>query len=71
VGRAEGVWVLRVRAGPLTRSYRYDQAHRLLARVLGWGALPSPADTVDPVPGGFRAEGVGLGHRVGLSLAGP
>jgi len=37
-------------------------------KVLGWGGLPSPADTVEPVPGGFRASGVGLGHRVGLSL---
>jgi len=70
VGREEGVWVLRVRTGPVSRSYRYDQAHRLLAKVLGWGALPSPADAVEPVPGGFRAAGVGLGHRVGLSLAG-
>jgi len=70
VGREAGVWVLRVRTGPVSRSYRYDQAHRLLAKVLGWGALPSPADTVEPVPGGFKAAGVGLGHRVGLSLAG-
>jgi len=70
VGHEDGVWVLRVRTGPVSRSLRYDQAHRLLARVLGWGALPSPADTVAPVPGGFRAAGVGLGHRVGLSLAG-
>jgi hypothetical protein len=69
VAREAGVWVLRVRSGTVSRSYRYDQAHRLLARVLGWGALPSPADAVLPVPGGFRADGVGLGHRVGLSLA--
>lgn len=63
-----GVWVLRA-AGPQTsRALRYDDAHRLLARVLGWGALPSPADRVEAVPGGFRAQGVGLGHRVGLCL---
>jgi hypothetical protein len=68
VASEDGVWVLRVRQGGQSRSFSYDQAHHLLARVLGWGALPSPADTVDPVPGGFRAEGVGLGHRVGLSL---
>jgi YD repeat-containing protein len=68
VGREQGVWVLQVRTGAGSHSYRYDQAHRLLARVLGWGALPSPADSVDPVPDGFRASGVGLGHRVGLSL---
>jgi hypothetical protein len=72
VGRQDGVWVLRVRCAGGTRSLRYDEAHRLLAKVLGWGALPSPADTVEPVAGGFRAAGVGLGHRVGLSLsAGP
>jgi hypothetical protein len=65
----DGVWVLRVRTGSGSRSFRYDQAHRLLAKVLGWGGLPSPADTVEPVPDGFRATGVGLGHRVGLSLA--
>jgi hypothetical protein len=68
VAHEDGVWVLRVRTGPGSRSFSYDQAHRLLAKVLGWGGLPSPADTVEPVPGGFRATGVGLGHRVGLSL---
>ena len=68
VAHEDGVWVLRVRTGPGSRSFNYDQAHRLLAKVLGWGGLPSPADTVEPVPGGFRASGVGLGHRVGLSL---
>ena len=68
VASEDGVWVLRVRTGGQDRSFRYDQAHRLLAKVLGWGALPSPADAVQRVPGGFRATGVGLGHRVGLSL---
>jgi len=68
VAREAGVWVLRVRTDGPSRSLRYDEAHRALAAVLGWGALPSPADRIDPVPGGFRASGVGLGHRVGLSL---
>jgi len=69
VGREDGAWVLRVRCGGVKRTLRYDQAHRLLARVLGWGGLPSPADAVEPVAGGFMATGVGLGHRVGLSLS--
>jgi hypothetical protein len=68
VAREDGVWVLRVSSGQGCRSFRYDQVHRLLAKVLGWGALPSPADRVEPVAGGFRATGAGLGHRVGLSL---
>jgi hypothetical protein len=68
VGREDGVWVLRIRTGEGVRNCRYDQAHRLLAGVLGWDALPSPADTVTAVPGGFRAMGVGQGHRVGLAL---
>ena len=68
VGREGGVWVLVVRTPGRRARYRYDQAHRMLAAVLGWGALPSPADSVEAVPGGFRAVGVGLGHRVGLSL---
>ncbi len=63
-----GVWVLRAVGPQISRALRYDEAHRLLATALGWGALPSPADRIEPVPGGFRAEGVGLGHRVGLCL---
>lgn len=65
-----GTWVLRVSTATATRTYRYDDAHRALARVLGWNALPSPADTVEPVDGGFRATGRGSGHRVGLCLGG-
>jgi hypothetical protein len=64
-----GVWVLRAVGPQGSRDLRYDDAHRLLASVLGWGALPSPADRVEQVSGGFRAQGVGLGHRVGLCLA--
>jgi stage II sporulation protein D len=66
----DGVWVLRVhiagQAEPL--QVRYDEAHRILARVFGWAGLPSPADGVDPATDGFVARGVGLGHRVGLCL---
>ncbi|HXC17009.1 MAG TPA: hypothetical protein VNV60_06160 [Holophagaceae bacterium] len=63
-----GTWILRVRTATNTRAYRYDDAHRALARILGWNALPSPADTVEPVEGGFRVTGRGSGHRVGLCL---
>ena len=63
-----GVWGLRV-AGPQgPRTFSYDDAHRRLAKVLGWGALPSPADEVAPGPSGWRAAGAGQGHRVGLCL---
>jgi hypothetical protein len=65
VTEVDGVWTLR--AGP--RHYRYDEAHRLLSSVLGWDALPSPASQIRAVAGGFEAQGVGSGHRVGLCLA--
>jgi hypothetical protein len=65
----DGVWGLEVEAVTgKPRVLLYDEAHRLLAAVLGWGALPSPADRVLPSGGGWRAFGVGLGHRVGLCL---
>lgn len=68
IGDEKGTWVLKVSGATSIRSLRYDEAHRALAAVLGWGALPSPADHIEPIPGGFRATGVGLGHRVGLCL---
>ena len=55
---------------PTHVSVLYDDAHRALAAVLGWGALPSPPDRVTRTATGFRAEGVGAGHRVGLCLGG-
>jgi len=64
----DGVWTLKVRGATRSRDYSFDEAHRLLARVLGWEALPSPADTLRPDSDGFTAEGVGSGHRVGLCL---
>lgn len=64
----DGVWNLDVELASGTRSLLYDDAHRLLAGVLGWAALPSPATSVTRAAGGYRAEGVGLGHRVGLCL---
>ncbi len=69
VDDADGVWHL-VLTGPTVRSrLLFDDAHRRLAQVLGWDALPSPATRVRAVPAGFEAEGVGAGHRVGLCLA--
>jgi hypothetical protein len=64
----DGVWTLVVRSEGGTRPFRFDEAHRRLARVLGWDALPSPADAVEPTAEGFLAHGVGRGHRVGLCL---
>ena len=69
VAADEGTWILRVRTARGERACRYDEAHRLLAKALGWDALPSPADRVEPSEGGFRAMGRGSGHRVGLCLA--
>lgn len=68
VDQVDGVWTLRVETESDRRELGYDGAHRALARVLGWAALPSPADRVLRTDGGFVAEGVGLGHRVGLCL---
>jgi len=63
-----GIWTLRVRTAKSTRTYRYDAAHRALARVLGWNALPSPADRVEVDGDGVTVTGRGSGHRVGLCL---
>jgi hypothetical protein len=68
VERPAGVWTLRIETSAAAWSLRYDEAHRRLAAVLGWDALPSPADAVEPSPAGFTARGVGWGHRVGLCL---
>jgi len=65
----DGVWTLVIQTAQGTRELRFDEAHRTLARVLGWDALPSPADEILPLPQGFQVEGVGKGHRVGLCLA--
>jgi hypothetical protein len=68
VRRIDDVWVLEVDTGSRRRPLRYDDAHRRLAAELGWAALPSPADRVTRSAGGWRAVGIGLGHRVGLCL---
>jgi hypothetical protein len=64
----DGVWTLHARTVRGELHLRYDEAHRRLAAILGWDALPSPADRVVRAPGGFRASGCGRGHRVGLCL---
>ena len=67
-GLEAGVWTLTLWQNGAPRRLRYDEAHRLVAAVLGWDALPSPADQVESTPGGFRLRGHGHGHRVGLCL---
>ena len=64
----DGIWTLRVSTSRGDRDLLYDEAHRRLAGILGWDALPSPATRIYRTAGGFRAEGVGRGHRVGLCL---
>ncbi|MGE5125383.1 MAG: hypothetical protein ACM3PV_03770 [Betaproteobacteria bacterium] len=64
----DGRWLLRVEREGRPLLLSWDEAHARLARVLGWGALPSPADRVVRGDGGYRAQGRGLGHRVGLCL---
>jgi stage II sporulation protein D len=70
VAPEDGVLRLLVETPAATRRLLYDDAHRALAAVLGWDALPSPPDHITRTAGGFRAEGVGAGHRVGLCLGG-
>ncbi len=64
----EGVWTLSVHHSGGRKDFRFDEAHRRLARILGWDALPSPADEIHAIPEGFQVRGVGKGHRVGLCL---
>jgi len=70
VSPEDGVLRLLVETAGASRRLLYDDAHRALAAVLGWDALPSPPDRVTRAANGFRAEGVGSGHRVGLCLGG-
>jgi len=63
-----GVWRLHIQRMGTRTSYGFDEAHRRIAAVLGWDALPSPADRVDLDGEGLRLMGVGQGHRVGLCL---
>jgi hypothetical protein len=66
---SSGVWKLTVIRDGLRSSYTFDEAHRRIAGVLGWDALPSPADRLErSVTGAVRLFGVGQGHRVGLCL---
>src|SRR5204862_2159496 len=65
----DGVRLTRVASAAGERLLPYDEVHRLLARRLGWDALPSPPDAYTRVGGGWLATGRGSGHRVGLCLA--
>jgi stage II sporulation protein D len=69
VTERDGVWTLEVTTAAGTEGARFDDVHRRLAEVLGQDALPSPARRVMRITDGFRAEGLGRGHRVGLCLA--
>jgi hypothetical protein len=66
----DGVYHLEVTTPRGAENLLYDEAHERLAAALGWGAMPSPPERVARTGAGFRAEGVGLGHRVGLCLGG-
>ncbi len=68
LGGPEGTWRLRVTIAGRTRELSFDEAHRRLATVLGWDALPSPADRVEATAEGWRVSGTGRGHRIGLCL---
>ncbi len=63
-----GVWRLTFSRKGRKETYGFDEAHRRMATVLGWDALPSPADRIELNPEGLRLEGTGQGHRVGLCL---
>jgi hypothetical protein len=64
----KGQWTLRIQTTTRNRDFNYDAAHRLLVPIAGWGALPSPADSVWLTDNRIHANGFGLGHRVGLCL---
>jgi hypothetical protein len=64
----KGQWTLRLQTLSCDRDFNYDAAHRLLAPIAGWNALPSPADSVWLTDNKIHANGRGLGHRVGLCL---
>ncbi len=70
VDGSRGTWQLLVDTRAGSQRFSFDEAHRRLASVLGWDALPSPASRVRPQGEGYLAEGVGRGHRVGLCLDG-
>ncbi len=66
---APGVWGLVITRHGVRKTLGFDEAHRRIAGVLGWDALPSPADGLEVTSEGVRLRGVGSGHRVGLCLA--
>ena len=69
VDAEEGTWSLLVRTERGIERLGFDEAHRRLGATIDGDALPSPATRVSRVADGFRAEGVGRGHRVGFCLA--
>lgn len=63
-----GVWGLSITRNGVRKTYGYDEAHRRIAALKGWDALPSPADRIEMTGEGLRLHGVGQGHRVALCL---
>ena len=68
IGSRNGTWVLQIQFAKRVERLRYDEAHRRIAAIASWDALPSPADHIEPEEGGYRVTGRGSGHRVGLCL---
>jgi stage II sporulation protein D len=66
----DGTRVTRVATTTGERALLYDEMHRLLAARAGWDALPSPPDSWERTPRGWRVTGRGSGHRVGVCLGG-
>ncbi|HJW31729.1 MAG TPA: hypothetical protein VJ505_00050 [Holophagaceae bacterium] len=64
-----GVWGLILTRRGVRKTLGFDEAHRRIAGVLGWDALPSPADRLEVTTEGVRLHGAGSGHRVGLCLS--
>jgi hypothetical protein len=65
----EGQRATRVSLGSTDLVLAYDDLHRRLAVRMGWNVLPSPPDRFIRQRDGWRAEGRGFGHRVGICLA--
>lgn len=61
----------RLRAGGFTPETLPAHEFRMAAgRMLGWQRIRSTAFEIAPAPGGYRFQGVGYGHGVGLCVLG-
>jgi hypothetical protein len=66
----DGVHRLLVASGGTTRRLLYDDAHRALASVLGWDAVPSPPGRVTARPPGSAPRASAQGTASALCLNG-